>query len=89
VRHLGIFTHKLDIPIKSLPSELRESYKRGYRKKNERAGGNGGHQQNKASKATGSTVVNSQRLRQHAQSLQRSAKGVQGLKGKVNICPHA
>jgi hypothetical protein len=85
-RDLGTLSHKQDVSFK-IPF-LRAPARRGGRK-SVKAKGDGGHQENKALYINSINAhLNSQRLRQHAQGLHRSAlDGVLELKGEMDTCP--
>jgi hypothetical protein len=73
VRDHGILNRKWDVSIKFLHSELKEPHRKGGRK-NARARGDEGHQENKASK---STWAKTQRIKQHTYGLRRSPPSLQ------------
>lgn len=76
---------KWDVPIKSLPSRLREPRrKRGG--KNERATGGEEHQENKALKEKIVACINSKTGRPHAQGLHGSAPGTLHIMAFSLVC---
>ena len=78
---------KLEVSIISLPSELREPYRRGV--KSVRSGGVRAHQEDKELSVNMIDAhMNSQRLREHAKGMHGSAPvGVLELK-EIDACTH-